>query len=781
MQIKNLFPRHKLYVRLNILGFSFALATVMFISLYGVRELTMNRFHRDSDRIYKISGWGCPYALAPTIGAGVPEIEAISNVMALPYSLAIQRPEQPEIYAQEGSLYVDPGFFDVFSFPILRGNLRSPLPDAHSVVLTASTAAALFGDEDPVGQTVIFNNSTYTVTAVAADVPLNSSIRFSLILPNDPGQQLYGGRTLAEDWNSWRYEIFAKIRPGQDIEVLNAKIQEVVRRNGNLQYEVERVVCYPLSDVYFNYADLFTSFKGGNHKQVTAMIWVGIIILLLAVVNFFNLSTAQGMMRAKEIGLRKVNGATRSRLIAKFLGESVVMTFCAMVLALILVNLLMPLFSGVAGIGYPRIWMNHFWQWGLLVGGTLAVGIIAGSYPAFYLSALDPVNALYTGRMRNGRGMMLFRRVLIVVQLVASIGVIVCTLVISAQLNHLRTKDLGFDKEQIACIGMDRTIYEHRQAFFSELRHLPFVKNISITQGVVGNIDMGGKLHARYREEKKEIWTKFMYVDTAFFSTFGVDMAQGNPRLREDGVNVILNQAAMAALQVDDYEQLSIQQQEGDDPDIPLHRVSGVCRDFNFKPLRQGVEPLTVYIVPIEAGLINVRIEVNSVDDIQRVFGAIEEIYKKFSPEQPLQIDMLDTYLSQLYHSEQRFKLIFSIFSILAILISCVGLFGLIVFSNARRRKEIGVRKVQGATVGQIVGILIRSYLVYVGIALLIATPVTWYVMGQWLLNYPYRVALNPLFFIGGGLITLLVVVLTVGLHSWRAATVNPVRSLRSE
>ncbi len=290
---------------------------------------------------------------------------------------------------------------------------------------------------------------------------------------------------------------------------------------------------------------------------------------------------------------------------------------------------------------------------------------------------------------------------------------------------------------------------------------------------------MGGKLHARYREEKKEIWTKFMYVDTAFFSTFGVDMAQGNPRLREDGVNVILNQGAMAALQVDDYEQLSIQE-ESDDPDIPLHRVSGVYRDFNFKPLRQGVEPLTVYIVPIEAGLINVRVEVSSVDDIRRVFGAIEEIYKKFSPEQPLQIDMLDTYLSQLYHSAQRFKLIFGIFSVLAILISCVGLFGQIVFSNARRGKEIGVRKVQGATVGQIVGILIHSYLVYVGIALLIATPVAWYVMGQWLLNYPPG-GVEPAVLYRGGLITLLVVVLTVGLHSWRAATVNPVRSLRSE
>ncbi|WP_298061959.1 FtsX-like permease family protein [uncultured Rikenella sp.] len=784
MRIKTLFPRHKLYVRLNILGFAFALATVIFIGQYAVRELTMNMFHKDAERIYKISGWGCPYALAPTIAAGVPEIEAISNVAGRPYLTSIRRPDQPEqeVYTQEGLLEVDPGFFDVFSFQIIRGDRRNPFPDANSVVLTETTAKVLFGDQDPIGQAVTISDYRQgVVTAVTADVPLNSSIRFSMILPLNPREVLYDGMTLGQDWHRWQYEIFAKVRDGQDIAALNAKIQEVVRKNGNLQYEVERVVCYPLSDVYFNYADLFTAFKGGNHKQVMSMIWVGIIILLLAIVNFFNLSTAQGMMRAKEIGLRKVNGATRRMLIVRFLGESILMTFCAMLLALIIVNLLMPYFSGLAGIRYPFIWMNNLWQWGLLIGGTLVVGIIAGSYPAFYLSSLDPIHALYTGRMRNGRGVMLFRQILIVVQLIASIGVIACTLVISAQLNHLRTKDLGFDKEQIVCIGMDEIIYQHRQAFFSELRQLPFVQNISITQGVVGNIDIGGKLQGRYQEEKKEIWSKFLYVDTAFFSTFGVEMIHGDTRFREDRTNVILNESAMTSLQAEDYEQLYIQQETGDDPNIPLLKIAGVCRNFNFKPLRQGVEPLTIFVVPIPAGLINVRVEMSSVEDIQRVFGEIEAVYNQFNPSEPLQIDMLDTYLSRLYHSEQRFKTIFTIFSVLAVGISCFGIFGLIVFSNARRKKEIGVRKVQGATSGQIVALLIGNYLIYVGIAFLVATPIAYYVMSQWLRSYPYKITLHPGFFIGGGIIILIVVLLTVGLQSWRAATVNPVRSLRSE
>lgn len=783
MRLKTLFPRHKLYVRLNILGFAVALATVIFIGMYAARELTMNMFHEDSERIYKISGWGCPYALAPTIGRGVPEIEAIANVSGRNYSVSVKLPDSEEsVNAQDGFLLADPSFFDVFTFPIVQGNRDNPLPDIRSIVLTATTARALFGNESPIGQTVVIgDDNRYVVTAVAADIPMNSSIRFSFVLPLNPRQELYEGRTLDQDWNSWQYEIFAKVRPGRNIEALNEKIQDVVRRNGNLQYEVERVVCYPLSDVYFNYADLFTSFKGGNHKQVVAMIWVGIIILLLAVVNFFNLSTAQGMVRAKEIGLRKVNGATRSRLIARFLGESVAMTFCAMLLALVMVDLLLPFYNSLVGFEYPFIWMDRPWQWGILLGGTLAVGTIAGSYPAFYLSALDPVNTLYTGRIGRGRGVLLFRRILIVVQLVASIGVIVCTLIISAQLDHLRTKDLGFDKEQIVCIGMDNTIYEHRQAFFSELRQLPFVQNVSLTPGTVGNIDMGAKLQGRYQEEKKEIWSKFLYIDTAFFSTFGVEMVQGDTRFRDGTTSVILNEAAMAALQVDDYNQLRIQQTPGDDPHIPLLRVNGVCRDFNFKPLRQGVEPLAMFILPIEAGLINVRVEAGSIDDIQRVFREIGTIYERFAPSQPLEIELLDTYLAQLYHSEQRFKTIFGVFSVLAMLISCFGIFGLIVFSNARRKKEIGVRKVQGATVLQIVGLLVRSYLIYVGIAFAIATPTAYYLMSQWLRNYPYRVDPHGGFFLAGGAITLFVVMLTVGFQSWRAATANPVRSLRSE
>ena len=783
MRLNALLPRsHRLYVGLNIVGFAFALTTVLFIGMYAARELTMNMFHRDADRIYKISGWGCPYPLAPVIEAGVPDFEAIGNVGRGPY-LEIRRPEAAEgVVTNDGSLQVDPAFFRVFSFRIVRGDRENPLPDVNSVVLTESMAKALFGNEDPIGQNlVIQSRPDWVVTAVTEDIPINSSIRYSVVLPLNPNQIIYNGNTLSQDWNRWQYEIFGKVRPGADIAAVNAKMQQVVEANGNLGYEVERVVCYPLSDVYFNYADLFTAFKGGNHKQVVAMIWVGIIILLLGIVNFFNLSTAQGTLRAKEIGLRKVNGATRGHLILRSLAESIFMTFIALVLAIVLVDLLLPFFNGIVGFPYPLILMNQWWQWAILLGLTFGVGIIAGSYPAFYLSSLDPIDALYTHRAGRGNGMLLFRKTLIVVQLIASIGVIVSTLVIYGQLRHLQTKDLGFDKEQIVLINMDMSIYEHRQAFFSELRQLPFVQSISLTQGIVGNYDSGGPLEARYQEEKKKSWSKVIIADSAFFTTFGIDMAQGDPKFRDGVEGIVLNESAMNAFQVDDYEQLRIQDESGDDPSIPTTKVDGVCRNFHFKPLKQGIEPLAIYIQPIEGGLINVRVEASSVSDIRHVFNEIEAIYRKFNAADPLYIRLLDEMLAQIYISETRFLILFTLFSVLAILISCFGLFGLIVFSNARRRKEIGIRKVQGATILEVVFMLIRSYLIYVGIAFVVAVPLAWYLMRDWLSNYPYRITLHPGYFLIGGAVVLFVVVLTVGIQSWIAARANPVRSLRSE
>lgn len=776
--------KHRKHSILNIIGFSLALSVVILIGMHVTRELTTNMYHRNSDRIYKISGWGCPYALCGVIKDGVPEIEAAANVKGKKgqVSVTIDGNTEP-IEGHEGMLMVDSAFFSIFDFPVVAGGFDTPIPTTSSVALSQTMARALFDDEDPIGKSVTIDGGYYVVSSVLADAPVNSSIRFSVILLNNPGMTFYDGSTLAQNWSSWNYEIYALVPKGIDTEALDAKIQDVVTRNGNLRYEVDRVRLYPLSDVYFNYADLYTAFKGGNYGQVEAMLWVAILILLLAIVNFFNLSTASGMTRSKEIGLRKVNGATRPSLVVQFLLEAIIITFVATIIALVIANLALPFFSAMVAVEYPLILMNEWWHWGMLIGITLVIGTISGSYPAFYITRVDPINALYTGRVRSGIGMLFMRKALITFQLTASIWLLICTFIITSQLNHLQTKDLGFDKEQIMLLSMDNEIYKQRQSFFSELSALPFVSGITLTQAIVGNADSGGDLKAQYHGEEIKIWSKFLVIDTAFFSTFGIDMVQGRvPRSNEQG-SVVLNQAAMAALGVDDCTQVEI----ADEENTPLGKipkmvkVTGVCRDFNFKPLKHGVEPLAIYMYDIPAGLINVRVDVGSLSDVDAMLDGLKGIYSKFNSTITPEVRFLNETLDQLYVSEQRFMLIFSVFSTFAILISCFGLLGLIIFSNARRRKEIGVRRVNGSTVFEVVNLLTRSYLGYVAIAFVVATPLAYYVMSGWLAGYVYRVEINWLLFPLAGALALTVVVLTVGLQSWRAASVNPVKSLKSE
>lgn len=780
--------KHRYHTVLNILGFAIALAVVILIGLFAQRELSTNMFHKDAHRIYKIGGWGCPYALAGTIEDGVPEVEAITNLVASRnYNMLLQtEDETKEILTTDGMVRTNSPFFQVFTFPLIMGDVDNPFPDYQSLVITRSTAEALFGQENPIGKTVKSNAlpGTYTVSGVTEDVPLNSSLRYSVVIPINPGAPIGEERTIAQDWNSFTYEIYAKIAPKQNIPQLEQKIQDEVRQKGNLQYEVEHVKLYPLKDVYFNFADLYTSLKGGNYGQVKAMIWVGIIILFLAIVNFFNLSTASGMRRSREIGLRKVNGSTRAGLIVRFLDESILITFLAMLLALIMVNIAIPYFSAFVGATYHFVFMNRLWHWILLIGGSIVVGTVAGSYPAFYLSRISPINALYVGRDPSGFGVLFFRKVLIVLQLVASIAIIACTFIISGQLDHLRTKDLGFDKEAILTVPMDGTIYSQKQAFLSETSSVPFVEGFSLTRGVLGNWDAGIKVMADYRGEQKEIWSKVIDIDTAFFSTFGIEFVQGRAPLSHETGYAVINEAAVAAFGIDEALELRVDHYwERNDDRTPsqFYKVVGVVKDFNFKPLNQGVEPLVMYLREIPAGLINIRLNARSMDDFEQVKTEIEKVYTQFNPQDPMYSFFLDSYLAQLYQDEMKFKTIFTVFSVFAVLISCFGLFGLIIFSNARRRKEIAIRRVQGASVGKIIWMLIRDYLVYIAVSFVIAVPVAAFIMAKWLQGYPYRIEMHWWYFALAGLLAGIVVVLTVGLQSWRAATQNPVKALKTE
>ncbi len=623
--------RHRRIARLNVFGFAIALSAVILIGLYAWRELTVNLFHRDVERIYKISGWGAPYPLATTIEDGVAEFEAITNVFSTNSLCGLELEDGKAVNSRFGFLVVDPGFFRVFTFPVVAGDRNNPLPDARSIALTQSQARALFGDRDPIGQTVITTGiegrGPYVVTAVLEDVPLNSSIRFSVVFRFNPNMaRAEGGVAYGQNWNTWDCEAFGKLVPGADPEVVNRKMQEVVRARGSLKYEVDRVVLYPLSDIYFNRPQVWTRFAGGEYDKVIAMIVVGSIILLMAIMNFFNLSTASSLVRAKEIGLRKVNGATRGELVFQFLGESVGVTFIAMLLALGIVNLVLPLFSLLTRVPYPFILLTQGWEWGLLLGGSLAVGCVAGSYPAFYLSGVEPIRAIYTGRGGSGGGVAAFRKALIVFQLAASMAIIACTLVISGQLKYMQTKDLGLDREQILCIGMDPSIARQKQAFFSEVAALPQVKGISLTRGFLGsgNASGGDKLQGDYFGEKKELWGDYIFTDTAFFNTFGIELVEGRlPHAYERG-SVVVNEAAVRALDIEHPLEMTIIPKGGQGEGAAAAKIVGVCRDFNYDLLSTGIGPAFITFPEETAGgVVNLRLDMASMEDAMQVVEAL--------------------------------------------------------------------------------------------------------------------------------------------------------------
>ncbi len=783
---------HRYHSILNIIGFAFALSVVILLGMYVRRELTTNLYHKNVERIYKISGWGTPYPLASLIREGIPEVEALTvNEQYQNSGFIVQIDAEREVELPGGILRTDNDFFDVFTFPIVAGNRQTPLPDYQSIVLTQSAAQLLFPGQDPIGKTLF--EGALTVTAVVADIPENSSIRFSAVVALNPNQ-LYYGQKLSELWGRWYFEIHARLAPGIDQEAVNKKLEELVEKDGRLKYEAFRVKLYPFDELYFNPGQTLTSFAGGDRNQVRVMTWIGIFILLLAVVNFLNLATASGMTRSREIGLRKVNGATRWAVVGQFLMESIVITFVAMCLALLLVELLLPIFGKfMGGVPYEPIHFQHGWHWVLLIGGTVAVGTIAGSYPAFYLSCVDPINALYTGRVRTGLTVVALRRVLIVFQLVVSIVMISATFIIRGQLNYLRTAPTGFDKEQVLLVNPAPTIWESSgnnyetflskwQAFTSELRNLPSVEGITYTSDVVGMVNAGTEIKGDYHGEEKQTWVRTFRADTAVFRVLGLELVAGRIPYAHEREAVVINEQAVRSLGIEDPLEFRVEMGQTPEGTKLYQPIVGVVKDFNFAPLKEGINALVIGTSgEMTSGMVNVRIGAASMADIERVVNDITAVYQQFDPEGKPNLQFLNELLSRSYESEARFQRSMMILAALAIVISCFGLFGLIIFSNARRRKEIGVRKVQGATVGQVIGLLIRGYLLYVAIAFAVATPITYYIMRQWLQGYPYKVGMHWWYFALGGLVALAVVTITVGLQSWRAATTNPVKSLKTE
>jgi putative ABC transport system permease protein len=775
--------RQKGFSAINIIGLSAGMACSILILLWVSNEVSYNRFNEKSDRIFRlvqtqhyVSGpltTPCmPGPVARDLLKDIPEITA-----AFMYYIEPGVVSYGDIFFKEDIRLADPALWDMFTFDFLRGDRKHVFDDINSAVITERFARKYFGDDDPVGKMLKINSEhSFKVTGVIRETPTNSTFRFDLCIPFeyiknfDFNVDKYG-------WNT--YYSYIELASGADYRKVNEKIknflmlkeQDPNEKIDDPSMSVIDLFLFPLNDIYL----YSMSGKGGNITYVYIFSVIAIFILIIACINFMNLSTARAARRSREIGLRKVSGASRKQIIIQFIGESMLITLLAFMVAILLVYLLLPGFNSLADKTLAIDWSNLGLTAGL-VGIIIFVGILSGSYPAFYLSALQPIDVLKNLPFK-GKGSFNFRRILVVFQFTLSISMIICTIVVYRQLAYIDRKDLGMDRKNVVFAEMRGKT----AASFRELKN-EFLRNpsiISVTRGNGLPFEIGsnsGGFDWEGRETKDEVLIGFGSTDVDYIKTIGMKMVAG--RYFEDGFTtdtssaIVLNEKAVGVMGMKDpigkWVKWNGQKMT----------VIGVIKDFHFLPMTEEISPLVLVDSPKWCSTIFARVNNG---DMDQAIEYMQEAWGKINPGFPFEYHMLDAAYDELYVQEDRLGKIFRYFSILTILISCLGLFGLAAFMAEQRTKEIGIRKVMGASVSQVLTTLSGSFLKWVLIANMIAIPVTYYVMSRWLDGYAYHAHLSAWIFILAAVISLLIALVTVGFQTVRAAYRNPVEALKYE
>ncbi len=775
---------------INVTGLSLGLACCMLIFLYTKDEISYDRFHAKKDRIYQLTYtfWNLDsneknYISSTNISAGegfesdIPEIEAIVRM------------SQGSGLARKGSevlpvsfFYVDNNFFSIFSFPLLRGEAGSVFQHLNSVVLTEGAAIKYFGTTDVLGRELLLRErsefETFVVSAVAKNPPENSSVKFEMLLPFDLYKK--SRQINADDWFSGYLNTFVVLHPQADPKVVDAKFADVLQKYagetlGKLskQFKIRAKIIYglqPLLDIH-----LAQTFKGSNGISDTSnpvysflMSALAIFILVIACFNFVNLAIAQSLRRAKEIGIRKTYGNDRMQIVKQFLGESFLIGLLAFCLAFVIAVLVLPVFNHLAN---KKLSLSYLAD-DSLIGGYLLLLILtslaAGSYPAWVLSGFNPIKAL-SGRERL-TGRHTFSKSLVVVQFALSSFLIIATVIIYSQINYLLSRDLGYDDENLIRISLPGG---DKQA---EILGTEFRKNISIVNAT-GKSE--GFSYKGVRVDEKEVEAFDFKVDEHYLATMGISLVEGrnfsSQFSADSSQSVIINEtfANKVGWQNPIGQTLSFM---GSDK---KYNVVGVVKDYHFRPLKVEIEPAILHMLPRASyGELIVKVKP---DHLSESIAFLEKTYQRLEPLHPFNYEFLDVVNARQYQVEQRWKEIMGCGAMLAVLISCVGLFGLAALSIQQRTKEIGIRKVLGATIRSVVFLLSENFLKLALIAFAIAVPLGLYASDQWLQNFAYRIEMSWWIFVAAGGFILVVSLLIIGIQSVRAATSNPVNSLRSE
>ena len=826
--------RHRLYTGLNVFGLALGLACCLLIALFVRSEMSVDGFHPDGDRIYRVSQWSdgpgtdlwawTGGGLAPDLAADFPEIEHVVRVLQdakdvyVPNADSLGLPAEP---SRETKLFfADPTFFQVFGFPLVRGQADRVLQATDAVVVTESTARRLFGDADPMGQTlVVGEQTTLRVTGIAQDPPPGTQFQFDLIGGMSPYKTINWFPTDAEFDSYWwpNVNTFALLSPGADVQALQAKLPEfAIRHRGEESGAEHPPVLEPISDLHLYSQATGALGETGSLDAVRTFTFIALAVLLLAAINFVNLTTARAQSRAQEVGVRKAVGAGRGELIARFLAESVVLSLVALVLACGLAWLGIGLLESVTGraLDVSTVVTMPFAL--AAFGATLAVGLLAGVYPAFVLSGFEPVRVLRGSRTSvegGGKGLTL-RRALVGTQFVVSIALVAATLVALQQNRFLRTADLGFDQSETVAVQIKGESWE---ALRDALRRVDGVESVTAASARPG---LGATFGLPYRVSDSGIPggagadddnpqgggnLQFLYVTDDFDEQFGLKLAAGrlfSPDFPADvGVDpspgvqflhlaergMVINETAARRHGWTPEEALGKQYRlfafENDTyfTDI-TGTVVGVVKDFHVGPLAEYIEPLLLMRADTPRGFSAqwALVRVAPGDAGQRM-DDLRAAFRQVAPDAPFVADFLDDALADRYAKYERTGTLLAVFGALGLGIACLGLFGLVAYAAQSRRREIGVRKVLGAGVGRLTWLLLRDFALLSLLASLVALPLAWWGMSRWLDGFAYHTDLNPLVFAGAALVVAAIALITVAGHAIRAATSDPTTALRAE
>ncbi|MEO6638702.1 MAG: ABC transporter permease [Ginsengibacter sp.] len=778
--------KSKVFSLINILGLTIGITVCMMIFLFIMNEFSVDNFHEKGDRIYRVmrafKNEGKSSSVAYLSGPYAP---ALLNDFKGQVQKAVRVSPNDDLVTigdmsfHEKNVYdVDPGFFSLFSFPLLKGNAATVLKDPNSVVLTETTAKKYFGSiANAMGKVIEMDKKLQLkVTGIAKDVPSNSHLNFDLIVPLE-NYKSSGNMTTWINNGLYTYVLLAPQTSRAQVEKRLPAFMEKYMGSDMKKFGFAfSLSLTPLKDVYFENAT-FDSVKHGDKTVVYIFLSIAVLILLIACINFMNLSTIRAAERSKEVGLRKVLGALRNNLVWQFIGESILLTAISCLFSVFLLMTVMPWYNQLLGYSLIVSW-NAAPTWLFLAGVIVVVGFLAGSYPAFFLSSFSPVQAL-KGRLRLGKGGSSFRQILVVIQFSISVFLIIGTIIITRQMNYVKNKQLGYNNEQTVIVPIDNgEIYEHMNTFKSELQNESAVRSVSIMSGEPGGFFDG---HMFDVEDHAERWNgRTEFADFEYVKTLGLkiiagrDFSSGFPTDTTEAV--LINKTAATKLGWTP-EQAVGKWMQNTVRDDNRRRVIGVVADFNFQSLKENIEALVISpAMDRRVALVKLK-----PGNIQQGLAAIKKAYSEAAAAYPFEYRFLDQQFGNLYKKDLRQQNILTVFACLAIFVACLGLFGLASFTATKRFKEIGVRKVLGSSVQGIVLLLSKDLLKPVVIATCIALPLGYFVMDKWLQNFAYKSALSWWIFALAALVTFGIALITVSIKAINAAVMNPVKSLRTE